>query len=147
MRFANDLDVPWALIAVSAASNQGKSNHDPAAWLPPRPGHLCPFVSAWIAIEVRWQLSVDQLERDAVTGLIRECPASRMPFDPVTPDLGGTPSAPGSAAKCSPAYPTVCIPPPPPDLNCGDIPYRRFIVLPPDPHHFDGDHNGIGCES
>ena len=48
---------------------------------------------------------------------------------------------------CDPAYPTVCIPPPPPDLDCGDIPYRNFKVLPPDPHHFDGDHDGIGCES
>lgn len=45
-----------------------------------------------------------------------------------------------------PSYPTVCIPPPPPDLDCRDIPYRRFKVLPPDPHNFDGDHDGIGCE-
>ena len=50
-------------------------------------------------------------------------------------------------ANCDPAYPTVCIPPPPPDLDCADIPYRRFTVLPPDPHHFDGDGDGIGCES
>jgi micrococcal nuclease len=40
----------------------------------------------------------------------------------------------------------VCIPPPPPDLDCGDIPYKRFRVLPPDPHRFDGDNDGIGCE-
>lgn len=45
-----------------------------------------------------------------------------------------------------PSYPTVCIPPPPPDLDRRDIPYRRFKVLPPDPHNFDGDHDGIGCE-
>lgn len=49
--------------------------------------------------------------------------------------------------NCSPAYPTVCIPPPPPDLDCKDIPYRKFKVLPPDPHKFDTDHDGIGCES
>ncbi|OGS48430.1 MAG: hypothetical protein A3K68_01455 [Euryarchaeota archaeon RBG_16_68_13] len=48
---------------------------------------------------------------------------------------------------CDPSYPDVCIPPPPPDLDCADIPYRRFRVLPPDPHHFDGDRDGIGCES
>jgi micrococcal nuclease len=50
---------------------------------------------------------------------------------------------------CDPAYPDVCIPPGPPvglDLDCGDIPHRRFTVLPPDPHNFDGDGNGIGCE-
>lgn len=50
-------------------------------------------------------------------------------------------------ASCSPAYPTVCIPPPPPDLDCDEIPFRRFQVLPPDPHRFDGDGDGIGCET
>jgi micrococcal nuclease len=48
---------------------------------------------------------------------------------------------------CDPAYPDVCLPPPPPNLDCGDIPYRRFRVLPPDPHLFDVDEDGIGCES
>ena len=48
---------------------------------------------------------------------------------------------------CDPAYPDACIPPPPPDLDCGDISFRHFTVEPPDPHNFDGDHNGIGCES
>jgi micrococcal nuclease len=48
--------------------------------------------------------------------------------------------------ECDPSYPTVCIPPPPPDLDCGDIPYSNFPVLPPDPHGFDGDGDGIGCE-
>jgi micrococcal nuclease len=48
--------------------------------------------------------------------------------------------------NCDPAYPTVCIPPPPPDLDCGEIGFRNFTVLPPDPHGFDGDNDGIGCE-
>jgi hypothetical protein len=79
MRFANDLDVPWALIAVSATSNRSKSDEDPADWLPPEPDDLCPFVSAWIAVKVRWALSVDQRERDALAGLVTECPDTRMP--------------------------------------------------------------------
>jgi micrococcal nuclease len=58
-----------------------------------------------------------------------------------------TSAPPAQSGDCEPAYPTVCIPPPPPDLDCGDISYRRFQVLPPDPHRFDGDHDGIGCES
>jgi predicted outer membrane repeat protein len=45
-----------------------------------------------------------------------------------------------------PSYPTVCIPPPPPDLDCSDIPYKNFKVLPPYPHNFDGDGNGIRRE-
>lgn len=28
-----------------------------------------------------------------------------------------------AAPGCDPAYPTVCIPSPPPDLDCKDVPY------------------------
>lgn len=53
----------------------------------------------------------------------------------------------GGGARCDPAYPDVCIPSPPPDLDCSDIRFRNFRVLPPDPQNFDGDRNGIGCET
>ena len=43
-------------------------------------------------------------------------------------------------------YPDHCILPPPPDLDCGDITARRFRVLAPDPHRFDSNGDGIGCE-
>ncbi len=49
--------------------------------------------------------------------------------------------------SCDPSYPGVCIPPAPPDLDCGQISFRRFEVVPPDPHRFDGNHDGVGCES
>jgi micrococcal nuclease len=51
------------------------------------------------------------------------------------------------SGNCDPSYPDTCIPPSPPDLDCGDVSARRFSVLPPDPHRFDGDSDGIGCES
>lgn len=47
---------------------------------------------------------------------------------------------------CDSSYPDVCIPAYPPDLDCRDIRYRRFLVIPPDRHSFDGDADGIGCE-
>ena len=56
-------------------------------------------------------------------------------------------TAPTVASRCAPSYPTVCIPPPPPDLDCGQIPFRRFKVVGSDPHHFDRDRDGVGCES
>jgi micrococcal nuclease len=47
---------------------------------------------------------------------------------------------------CDPSYPTVCIAPPLPDLDCKDISARRFSVTGNDPHGFDSDGDGIGCE-
>ena len=51
------------------------------------------------------------------------------------------------ASRCDPSYPGVCFPPPPPDLDCGDISLRRFRVVGADPHRFDVDGDGLGCES
>ncbi|HSF49563.1 MAG TPA: excalibur calcium-binding domain-containing protein [Nitrososphaeraceae archaeon] len=47
---------------------------------------------------------------------------------------------------CDSSYPDTCIPSPP-NLNCKDISEKRFEVEPPDPHGFDRDGDGIGCES
>jgi hypothetical protein len=67
---------------------------------------------------------------------------------------GGAPAPPPpppGGGECAASYPTVCIQPPPPDLNCADIPYTNFRVrwdvADPDPHHFDGNRDGVGCES
>ena len=49
--------------------------------------------------------------------------------------------------SCDTSYPDFCIPSPPPDLDCKDISQKKFRVLQPDPHRFDGDNDGIGCES
>lgn len=59
----------------------------------------------------------------------------------------GTQPAPASAA-CDPSYADVCIAPPPPDLDCGDVPYRSFRVEGSDhPHGFDRDGDGVGCDA
>jgi hypothetical protein len=62
-----------------------------------------------------------------------------------------TPSPPGqpapSVGNCDPSYPDVCIPPFPPDLDCPNVEPKDFRVAGSDPHGFDGDHDGIGCES
>jgi len=52
-----------------------------------------------------------------------------------------------SEPSCDPSYPDVCIPPYPPDLDCGEIGYSNFRVVGSDPHGFDRDNDGIGCES
>jgi hypothetical protein len=70
-------------------------------------------------------------------------PAKRAPAPVVVP---AAPVIAPPAGNCDPSYPDVCIPSPPPDLDCGEIPHRRFRVVGADPHRFDGDHDGIGCE-
>jgi hypothetical protein len=49
--------------------------------------------------------------------------------------------------NCDPSYPDFCIPPPPPDLDCPDINGSDFTVQGTDPHGFDADNDGVGCES
>jgi hypothetical protein len=75
---------------------------------------------------------------------VRALPPKTPRYDP---DAGSGGGGGGGGGNCDPSYPTVCIPPYPPDLDCADIPYRDFKVLPPDPHGFDGDNDGIGCET
>jgi len=66
----------------------------------------------------------------------------------ITTTIAGTTT---NRTNCHASYPGVCIPPPPPDLDCRDVHYTDFKVLwtvpDPDPHRLDGDHDGIGCET
>ena len=70
---------------------------------------------------------------------------SRTPTEP-TPQAERIPEA-EPAPGCLPSYPEFCIAPGQPDLDCADIGYRNFAVIGADPHRFDGDKDGIGCES
>jgi micrococcal nuclease len=89
-------------------------------------------------------LAAQTAARDEGRGLWGDAPGTTESPVGTTESPVGTSMPPGT---CDSSYPTVCIAPPPPDLDCADIPHRRFAVLPPDPHRFDGDRNGIGCES
>lgn len=87
--------------------------------------------------DVRYQDLFVQLQREArekEMGLWGQCVSAETASPP-----------PSKASGCDPCYPDVCIPPYPPDLDCGDIPYKDFRAIC-DPHGFDGDHDGIGCE-
>ncbi|MFA5565993.1 MAG: HNH endonuclease family protein [Acidimicrobiia bacterium] len=167
--FANDLDSPQ-LIAVTMASNRSKSDKDPANWQPSNRDAWCDYAASWIMIKSKWGLTADQAEVDALRNMLRGCgghleatpptstntSSSTLPSQSPTtgPEVAVVPLLPPATATplvtephCDPAYPDICVPPYPPDLNCKDIPHKRFRVLPPDPHGFDRDKDGIGCES
>ena len=71
--FANDLDQPFFLIAVTASSNRSKSDRDPAEWMPPNAGYHCEYVRIWIEIKRAWDLSVDQAEHDYLSQKLASC--------------------------------------------------------------------------
>ncbi|CRK60935.1 putative nuclease [Alloactinosynnema sp. L-07] len=55
-------------------------------------------------------------------------------------------TAPATKPGCDASYPTLCLPGTGPDLDCKQIPQRRFPVRPPDRHRFDDNGDGVGCE-
>ena len=73
----------------------------------------------------------------------------------ISPETTSAPATPpptqdfvAGGSNCHPAYPDDCIPPPPPDLDCGDINRRvRVDHRHGDPHGFDASSDGWGCES
>lgn len=73
--FANDLGDTRALIAVSASANRSKSDQGPEEWLPPDAAYRCRYVADWVAVKVRWSLSMDERERVTVENLLRSCAA------------------------------------------------------------------------
>jgi micrococcal nuclease len=82
-------------------------------------------------------------------GLWGACPGTVLdPSGQVeTRQKDATPRPVKPRSGCDPSYPTVCIPPYPPDVDCDDVPYDDFKVVGADPHGFDGDRDGIGCET
>ena len=69
--FANDLTDQRALVAVTAGLNRQKGDQDPSTWLPPE--NQCTYVSNWIAIKVRYSLTIDTAEANALTSLVSQC--------------------------------------------------------------------------
>jgi len=68
--FANDLDVPYALIAVTDSVNQSKSDRDPALWMPSNTAFQCEYVIDWALVKYRWSLTVDSAEMSALTSTL-----------------------------------------------------------------------------
>ncbi|ANP57207.1 hypothetical protein AVL59_46445 [Streptomyces griseochromogenes] len=80
--YANDLDVPTSLVAVSAASNRSKADQDPAQWLPPTVEVTCRYLSEWVATKLRWGLTADAEEVDALKQLAQSCPGTNVTYQP-----------------------------------------------------------------
>ena len=75
-RFANDLEFPEHLIAVSASANRSKGARGPDEWMPPRKEYWCEYVKNWEAIKSRWDLTMTEAERDEIQNIKKMCSQS-----------------------------------------------------------------------
>ena len=90
-----------------------------------------------------WATCADGVTPPPVTSPSTTLPAPR-------PLFGAGSGADADASTCHPGYPDDCIPPGPPDLDCGSASIRRRVHVDHasgDPHRFDADKDGWGCES
>jgi len=71
--YANDQIDSRHLIAVTGSSNRSKSDQDPAEWLPTNKAYVCEYLVNWISIKVRWSLSIDKKEKDAIANGLKPC--------------------------------------------------------------------------
>lgn len=78
--YANDLGAATSLVAVSASSNRSKADQDPAEWLPPAVEGTCRYLSEWIATKLRWGLTSDTAETEALTQQAEACPTTNVTY-------------------------------------------------------------------
>ena len=69
--FANDLGDERSLIAVTDNVNQSKGDQDPSTWLPTY--DKCRYTLEWTAVKIRWGLTVDSAEKNALSSLGAQC--------------------------------------------------------------------------
>jgi len=71
--YANDIDYPYTLIAVSLSANRSKGARDPANWMPPNKSFHCDYIRTWVAIKARWDLSIDKKEQAKIDEVLNTC--------------------------------------------------------------------------
>jgi hypothetical protein len=72
--FANDLGDDRSLVAVTDNVNQAKGDRDPTNWLPPVTGVRCRYITEWVAVKLRWRLTVDTAEKSTLVSWANNCP-------------------------------------------------------------------------
>ncbi|PWU59244.1 HNH endonuclease [Micromonospora globispora] len=72
--YANDLGDSRPLVAVTDNVNQAKGDQDPATWMPPYSSARCRYINEWVATKIRWRLTVDTSEKNALTSWANSCP-------------------------------------------------------------------------
>ncbi len=77
-RFANYLDDPQHLIAVTAGANRSKGAKGPDQWKPEDQAYWCRYAVDWITIKDTWGLTVTEAEYDALVEMLDTCADSTV---------------------------------------------------------------------
>lgn len=138
---AND---PRNLQAVDGPTNQGKSDADAAAWLPPNLAYRCTYVTRQIEVKAAYRLWVTQAEHDAMARELASCgatgsaaPAPAPVPAPAPAPADVSPAGAGASgdvfyANCKAARTAGAAP-----LHRGQPGYRAAM---------DSDGDGVACE-
>ena len=73
-RYANYLDDPQHLIAVTASANRSKGARGPDEWTPPDQSYWCQYAVDWVSIKSTWDLTVTEPELTALRDMLNACP-------------------------------------------------------------------------
>ncbi|MFY0407181.1 excalibur calcium-binding domain-containing protein [Solicola sp. PLA-1-18] len=137
--FANDLGDRRSLNVVTAGVNRSKGDRDPARWLPERA--RCAYVKDWVAVKLRWRLTVDRAEKRAIRKVARGCSNTVITYKKATVRKKKTGSGSGGGTSgTDPRFDT-----------CGDANAAGYgnYVDGRDPEYDwyqDRDGDGVACE-
>ena len=92
--YANDLSDARALIAVTLSTNRSKGDKDPSLWLPAK--EQCTYTENWIAIKVKYSLTVDAKEATKLNSLVNACSLGTSATPTPTPMVSATPTTPAT---------------------------------------------------
>jgi hypothetical protein len=107
--FANDLENPEALIAVTASTNRSKGDKDPSLWMPAK--DQCVYIQNWISVKIKYSLTVDAKESEKLNSLISTCAIidSSTPSPTSSPTVTVTPTPEVTTAPTQTSEPSASV--------------------------------------
>ena len=74
--YANDLGDSRTLVGVTDTVNQAKGDQDPTTWMPTY--DKCRYLREWVAVKLRWRLTVDSAEKSKLQSIAGGCTNSTI---------------------------------------------------------------------
>ena len=104
--YANYLDDPQHLIAVTAKANRSKGARGPEGWKPDDQSYWCQYAIDWITVKHTWELTITRDEHGALTVMLHTCQDPPSLSVSTQQDSGVGPRATATPAPNQPASAT-----------------------------------------